>query len=81
MDETDTRGPYQPVSCAFYSRLELFALGKKLVQIVYRDGDAVKVLENRIKTIRTIAKAEYLVTMEDKMIRLDDLISVQSAMG
>ena len=64
------------ISCALYSKLELYALRNRTLEISYRDGEITSLKKLRIKTLRTRKKVEYLITQDDLAIRLDDIVSI-----
>lgn len=71
---------YQPVNCAFHDYLEHFATLKQGITIVYKQGDELMTLSNKIITNLSGGRnGEYLHFFEagvEQKIRLDDLISV-----
>lgn len=68
---------YIPVSCDFVDLIEIKATQKVLVHINYKDrSNTVHTLHTRIKTWETRNKVEYLITIENEEIRLDDVISI-----
>jgi len=67
---------YHPIDCNYYDELVLLAMRKKLCEIVYRDVAGKPVTEKAtILDVFTKEKAEYIKLSNDKIIRLDNLIS------
>lgn len=68
---------YRPISCDFHSELELFALRKQPVVIVYLlpDGRQHRICET-IQDLCTRKGEEFLILPDDTELRLDQLVSV-----
>lgn len=68
---------YHPISCGFHDELQLFALRKKAVPIVYRKTDGeVATIESTISDLYTREKEEFLLLPSGEEIRLERLVSV-----
>ncbi len=67
---------YQPIPCDFHDRLLAAATLRKIVEVVYREGEEEHTLSARITDVYTKEKAEYVVLSEGTTIRLDRLIRV-----
>lgn len=72
---------YQPVSCDLYDHLEIAAMRGHKVMIEYANGGIQNKLLTTIKTLKVIDHAEFLVTAEDEMIRLDWLSNIYDEKG
>lgn len=68
---------YQPISCDFHSELELFALRRQPVEILYItvDGDEA-IISQPIQDLYTRNGEEFLLLPDGSEIRLDQLVSV-----
>jgi len=67
---------YHPIDCNYYDELVLLAMRKKICEIVYRDAIGEQITEKAtIVDVYTKEKAEYIKLSNDKVIRLDNLIS------
>lgn len=66
---------YQPINCGLYDYLEAAATIQREVEIVYLDSGESKLLRTKVKDLYIKEKVEYLVTTEQKEIRLDRIIS------
>ena len=68
---------YRPISCDFYDELELLALRKTVATIVIRkENEDTESIQDRIKTLLTKDKEEFLILENGQEIRLDKLVSV-----
>ena len=68
---------YQPIACGLYDHLEIWAMRKKEVSIVYDAGNGPITISDRIKDLSQKDKAECMILEQhEEIIRLDDLISV-----
>jgi Rho-binding antiterminator len=67
---------YQPIDCTLHDRIEAHASLRKTVRIVYREGDRVLQIDDRI--IDWFAKdgAEYMRVAGGPVIRLDHVRSI-----
>ena len=69
--------PYTCVSCDFYDILEIFAMRKNQVQIIYTTEQNTKhTLVSYIKTLVTRNKEEFIVTLSGMEIRLDRIVDI-----
>lgn len=68
---------YKPISCSFYDELELFALRKMKVEIIFKNEEAKEQrTRSSIKTIETSKGEEFLILANGEKLRLDKLVSV-----
>ena len=69
--------PYQPVSCELYDQLTDYAVLRRAVKIIISlpDGGSEE-LQVQVKDIITRNKEEFLITENDRAIRLDQILSV-----
>ncbi len=68
---------YQPIDCNYYDRLEAWATMRVPCLLVFLDENGVQQeLSARIGDLYTLDKAEYLLTDNGLVIRLDKLLSV-----
>ena len=68
---------YRPISCDFHDELQLIALRKMTVPIVYRKQDGGQtVIDSTIADLYTREKEEFLLLPSGEEIRLDRLVSV-----
>ncbi len=68
---------YQPISCDFHSHLESFSTKKEKVRVVYlENGDQVELKNCLITDLYTKNKEEFVELNNEKIIRLDHLVSV-----
>lgn len=68
---------YDPIDCMFYDELEARATRRKPSRLHFRDGSEEKTLEGVvIEDMYTKDGVEYLRLKSDKVIRLDNLLSV-----
>lgn len=67
---------YHPIDCNYYDELILLAMRKKMCEIVYQNEAGQRISEMAmIVDVFTKEKAEYIKLSNDKLIRLDHLIS------
>ncbi len=72
---------YNPIACGLYDQLEIWAMRKKEVSIVYDAGNGPITISDRIKDLTQKDKAECMVLAQhEEIIRLDDLISVDDVL-
>ena len=72
-----TSNKYTCVSCDFYDQLEIFAMRKNQVKLIYKDElDNEKTVITYLKTITTRNKEEFLTILSGLEIRLDRVVSV-----
>ncbi len=72
-----TDRPYTCVSCDFYDTLEIFAMRKNQVKVIYLDPSQQKhTLISTIKNLVTRDKEEYLIMLSDLEIRLDRILEI-----
>lgn len=69
---------YKPIACSYHDYLLELATFKKLVPIVYLEGDKTIEIETIIVDVYTKTKEEFLITKSNVTIRLDQLISVNN---
>ncbi len=78
MDKSSSK--YTCVSCDFYDQLEIFAMRKSQVKIIYKnEADVKKTLYTIIQTITTRNKEEFLITLSGFEIRLDRVVELLKA--
>ena len=69
--------PYTCVSCDFYDTLEIFAMRKIQVKINYKNEAGIDTtIITLIKNLVTRNKEEFIVTLSDMEIRLDQIMDV-----
>ena len=69
---------YNPIACGLYDHLEIWAMRRKEVSIIYDAGNGPVRITDRIKDLTQKDKAECMVLEKhEEIIRLDDLISVE----
>lgn len=69
--------PYTCVSCDFYDTLEIFAMRKNHVKINYKNEAGIDTtIITLIKNLVTRNKEEFIVTLSDMEIRLDQIMDV-----
>ena len=68
--------PYTPINCSQYDFLESLATLKKVCLIQYMVADEILVVEDKIKTLITKNKEEFLILEKGSEIRLDNIISI-----
>lgn len=70
---------YKPIACGLYDELELSALRKQKVKIVFlNDKNENELDEFVIADLFSKDKVEYLKTDADKIIRLDNIIELDN---
>lgn len=71
--------PYKPIACSFYDRLQQFATQKEMVIIHFYDSNGnPSAITDKIIDVFTENNAEYLRLSNEKIIRLDNLISADN---
>lgn len=72
-----TINPYTCVGCEFYDQLEILAMRKNQVRIIYKNKENKNsTIVTYIKTLQTRNKEEFIVTLSGKEIRLDKIVEV-----
>jgi len=67
---------YYPIDCNYYDELVLLAMRRKTCEFIYRDKAGQQITDMAlIVDVFTKEKAEYIKLSNDKLIRLDYLIS------
>lgn len=70
---------YKPIACGLYDELELRALRKQKVKIVFlNDKKENGIVECVIADLFSKNKVEYLKTEDGNIIRLDDVIELDN---
>ena len=70
---------YKPIACGLYDELELRALRKKMVNLVIINGqNENETLTCTIADLFSKDKAEYLKTLDGRIIRLDNIIEMDN---
>lgn len=70
---------YKPIACGLHDELELRALRKKSISLVYKDDNHVlKTIDCIIIDLFSKDKVEYLKTDVGLVIRLDDMVEVDN---
>lgn len=70
---------YKPIACGLYDELELRALRKQKVKIVFLNNKNENELDEFvIADLFSKDKVEYLKTDADKIIRLDNIIELDN---
>lgn len=73
----NTTTDYRPIDCGYHDELQLIALRKMMVPIVYRKPDGKQVaIESKIADLYTREGEEFLLLPTSEEIRLDRLVSV-----
>ena len=68
---------YKPIACGLHDELELRALRKSKVKILFTDeSNSVQTISCVIADIFSKDKVEYLKTDKELLIRLDDIIEL-----
>jgi len=68
---------YKPIACGLHDELELRALRKSKVEILYTDeSNSVQTISCVIADIFSKDKVEYLKTDKGFLIRLDDIVEL-----
>lgn len=71
--------PYKPIACGLYDELELRALRKTEVTLIFlNDKKEPETIECIILDLFSKDKVEYLKTDGSKIIRLDDVIELDN---
>ena len=68
--------PYQPIDCNFYDILEATATRKKTVEIIFKTIEKEERVQSRVINLYAKDSIEYMVMEKDRVIRLDQIISV-----
>ena len=63
-----------PIACQLYSELEIAAMRHQTVEL---KTATESLYSGKVKTLTVRESKEYLVTPEDELIPLDDVISVE----
>ena len=70
---------YKPIACGLYDELELRALRKQTVSLVFiNDKDENETIQCTITDLFSKDKTEYLKTNESQVIRLDNIIEMDN---
>ena len=67
---------YQPIDCTLHDRIEAHATLHETVRIVYRDGDRVVEIRDRIIDWFVKDGAEYMRIANGAVVRLDRVVSM-----
>ena len=67
---------YQPIDCTLHDRIEAHATLHETVRIVYRDGDRVVEVTDRIADWFAKNGAEYMRIANGTVVRLDRVVSI-----
>lgn len=78
MNPEKNKRAYTPVSCALYSKLELYALRKRTLLITVNNNGLIEEKKVTIISLRTRNKVEYLVSDDLNEIRLDDIVTIKT---
>jgi Rho-binding antiterminator len=70
--------PYQPIDCNFYDILEATATKRKTVAIVILENETEQIYHSKIIDLYAKDSVEYMVMENDKVIRLDQIVSVDN---
>ena len=75
----DIMDTYKPIDCGLYDEIELFAIKKIPVFLVYHSdqGTIIKTLQRILDTQTTALKEEYLILKNGTKVRMDRLISIE----
>lgn len=68
--------PYKPISCEYYDVILSFITLKKEVELIYWTDNQTRTLQTKIVDIYTKNKMEFILTFDQKTIRLDQIISI-----
>lgn len=69
--------PYRPINCSFHDVLLHLATLKRTAEVVYwHDATTSTALRSRIYDVYTEGAAEFMRLENERIIRLDQLISV-----
>lgn len=70
---------YKPIACGLYDELELRALRKQIVNILFlNDKNENELIECVITDLFSKDKTEYLKTDKEITIRLDNIIEIDN---
>jgi len=70
---------YRPIECNLYDYIEHYAVKQEPVKIVYmKDGTKVICFQKILDTYTNAQKEEHLILESKEMIRMDQLISIES---
>lgn len=68
---------YKPIACGLYDELELRAIRKQRVKLIFQnDKKGNGVIECIISDLFSKDKIEFLKTSDGKIIRLDDILEL-----
>ncbi len=68
---------YKPIACGLYDELELRAIRKQRVKLIFQnDKKGNEVIECIISDLFSKDKIEFLKTSDGKIIRLDDILEL-----
>ena len=67
---------YAPIACGVHDRLEHWAVRGEPVAVVWREGDAERVVEARIVDVVARDGADWVVLGTGETVRADRLVSV-----
>lgn len=70
---------YKPIACGLYDELELRALKKNKINLVFRNSlNEVEIIDCVIADLFSNNKVEYLKTDDGTIIRLDEIIELDN---
>jgi Rho-binding antiterminator len=70
---------YKPIACGLYDELELRALRKQKIKLVFiNDQNDNESIDCIIADLFSKNKTEYLKTSDGKLIRLDNIVEVDN---
>ena len=70
---------YKPIACGLYDELELRALRKNKINLVFRNSfNEVEIIDCVIADLFSKNKVEYLKTEDGTIIRLDEVIELDN---
>ncbi len=70
---------YQPIDCEAHDRLLAWATLGQRCQVIYRDATGARFqVHDRILDVYTEGRAEYLRLSQGTIVRLDQLIQVET---
>lgn len=72
---------YRPVSCDLYDHLEIAAMRRLMIHIIYNDNGCRKEKRTTIKNLYARDGAEFLECANGEEIRLDRLIKILDGDG
>lgn len=68
---------YKPIACGLYDELELRAIRKQRVKLIFQnDKKGNEVIECIISDLFSKDKIEFLKTNDGRIIRLDDILEL-----